>query len=234
MMKSHFYYWSFLIFTFFTFSAVSAQVGIKGGIAVSDITFKKYGQSPYLGYENNSLIHEKPLLSYQFGLFYPLDIGKKWQLQPELLFAAKGINYNMDFLYDDVTYQINIHYLELPVLLKHQTFTGKKGRTYLYLGPYAAWKLSAVKNTKVEGEREKVNVSNVKSGDFGVLVGTSIHKEWLSSQVIFDFRISYSLINMMHPIEGHLPEYNRTPKEYVRNVGIIFSVGYLFDKKNKP
>jgi hypothetical protein len=61
MMKSHFYYWSFLILTFFTFSAVSAQVGIKGGIAVSDITFTPI---PCKGKkENHNIVPEKAHIS---------------------------------------------------------------------------------------------------------------------------------------------------------------------------
>lgn len=238
MMKSSFFYGGLLFLTFFTLTSLSAQFGIKGGIAASDIAFKKYGQSPYLGYENNSLIHEKPLLSYQLGLFTQLNFRKKWHLQPELLFAAKGINYSKDFLYDDITYKINISYLEVPVLLNYSLSNRDKGRTALYIGPYVAWKLRAMRNTEVEGIREKEKVPNINSGDLGGIAGVAVNRKLLSGQIVFDFRLSFSLINMMDPIEGHVPEHNKTPEEYARNAGIIFSVGYLFDRfplnKNEP
>ncbi len=212
----------------FVMVSLSAQIGIKGGIGAADIGFKKYGQSPYIGYENNSLIHEKPLLSFQIGMFYCLELGQKWTLQPELLFAAKGIDYSKKFLYDDITYKININYLELPVLIKYQLGKGEKWPTGIYLGPYSAYKLNATRNTKVEGVKESAEVTNVKSVDFGCLVGVMVNRKLNSGELTFDFRISYSLINMMDTIDGHIPEYDKMTDPYARNINITFSVGYLF------
>ena len=87
-------------------SPVSAQIGIKGGIGASDIGFKKWGQTQYLSYEVDHLEHEKPLFTYQFGLFATFQFGERWELQPELLFITKGLNYNKKFLCDDITYEL--------------------------------------------------------------------------------------------------------------------------------
>jgi hypothetical protein len=48
---------------------LQSQIGIKGGPAISDIVFLVEGQTPYLGYEINSLTHRLPYLTYQFGIF---------------------------------------------------------------------------------------------------------------------------------------------------------------------
>jgi len=210
-------------------SGLNAQIGVKAGFGVSDIAFKKYGQSPYIGYENNSLIHEKPIFSYQAGLFYPLPLSKKWTLQPELLFTSKGIDYSKQFLYDDITYKINISYLEVPVLLKYQLGKGEKWPTGIYLGPYVASKLSVTRKTHLEGIKESSKVSNVKAIDFGSVLGVMVNRKMSSGELSFDFRIGYSLINMMDTIDGHIPEYNKMPDPYARNISITLSIGYLFD-----
>ena len=218
---------------FLFLSSASAQIGIKGGIGVSDIGFKKWGQTPYLSYEVDQLEHAKPLLTYQFGGFYIFQFGERWELQPELLFITKGLNYNKEFLYDDIIYKINISYLEIPILMKYKISKRKKMETALFLGSYVAQKLRARKITEFEGVREKVKVSNVKSNDLGILSGCSL--DFLKVMNI-DFRISYSLINVVETLPDHVPEYGKHAKDYARNINTSLSVGYRFNKffkKNK-
>ncbi|NNF21388.1 MAG: hypothetical protein HKN67_05570, partial [Saprospiraceae bacterium] len=81
--------------SFFCVSTVGySQLGFKTGFGVSDIAFKKYGQTLYIGYENNGLIHEKPLVSYEFGIFMNHRLSGKLDVQTEFLYASRGINYN--------------------------------------------------------------------------------------------------------------------------------------------
>lgn len=233
-MKNHSYQHIItIICSFLLLSSASAQIGIKGGVGISDIGFKKWGETPYLSYEVDGLEHEKPLLTYQFGVFTTFQFGEKLELQPELLFITKGINYNKKFLYDDITYKMNISYLELPILLKYKIHKGKKRETALFLAPYIAQKLSAEKVTKYEGNRAKSKVSNVNARDYGLLAGCSF--EW-NKIVNIDFRVSYSLIDMMEPLPDHIPEYGKHTDEYVRNINIAISAGYRFNNifnKNK-
>ena len=99
---------------------LKSQVGVKGGITISDIIFAVDGQTPYLGYDINYLTHRLPFLTYQFGFFKTYELNNKIDFQPELLFIKKGLNYSMDLLYDDITYIIRIHYVEVPLLLKYK------------------------------------------------------------------------------------------------------------------
>ncbi|MDF1868173.1 MAG: porin family protein [Saprospiraceae bacterium] len=202
---------------------------MKVGLGVSDIAFKQYGQSPYIGYENNSLIQEKPLFSFQGGFFMLITLSHKWTLQPEMLYASKGINYSKNFLYDDITFRLHINYLQVPLILGYQIGNGKVWSSRPYFGSYAAWKINAKRLIKVEGVEEQMKISNLKTFDFGGLLGCAVNRKLTSGEFTMDFRISYSLINMMNPIEGHIPEYNHNPDAYARNICITLSAGYLFE-----
>ena len=72
------------------------------------------------------------------------------------------------------------------------------------------------KQTKIEGLREKEDFSSIKTLDFGTVVGASVDWKIPAGIVNFDFRISYSLINMMDPVEGYLVEFNKTKFGYER------------------
>ncbi|MBT8229344.1 MAG: PorT family protein, partial [Bacteroidia bacterium] len=206
-----------------------SQLGFKTGFGVSDIAFKKYGQTLYIGYENNGLIHEKPLVSYEFGIFMNHRLSGKWDVQTEFLYAARGINYNKQYLYDEITYQINIGYLQLPVLLGFKLSSQTKGGISFYLGPYGSLLLFAHLNKEIEGVKAHKEMNGVRVFDFGSIVGFKVERKLESGSLLFDFRIGYSLVNMMDPIDGYFLEYNNTPDEYARNIGIIFSIGYRFN-----
>ena len=106
--------------TIFIFTTnLPAQIGVKGGPVISDIVFAEEGQIPYLGFDTNSLIHKLPHFTYQIGLFTEYRLSKNLNVQPEFLFSKKGLNYNSDFIYDDIKYHLNIYYLEIPILLKY-------------------------------------------------------------------------------------------------------------------
>ena len=225
------------ILLFFFHIGASAQIGFKGGVGVSDIAFLKNGQLPYLGYDINQLEHKVPKLSFQLGSMATFELTRRIEFQPELLYTLKGLDYSTKYLYDDITYQINLHYLEVPLLFRYKICLKEKKQSGFLLGPYGAWKFSAKKVTEFEGQREKTNMSNVKGYDFGIIGGYALDFDLLSGQMVIDLRCSYSLVNIMDPIEGHLPWYYGPTKDYARNVNISLTVGYRFlniwQKKDK-
>ena len=208
--------------------SASAQIGIKGGIGISDIAFLKDGQTPYLGYEINALEHRIPMFTFEVGTFGTIELWKRIEFQPELLFARQGLNYSTKYIYDDITYKINISYLKMPLLLKYKISTKKKIHSALFIGPYFACKLKAVRIAEVESEREKTIISNVKNIDFGLVTGYSVDFNLFSRKMLFDLRCSYGLMNMMNTIAGYIPSYYSPSKEYARNVSITLTAGYRF------
>lgn len=209
-------------------SSAVAQIGIKGGMVISDIAFLKDGQTPYLGYGINSLEHRLPMITFQVGTFGTIRLWKRIDFQPELLYTMQGLNYSTEYLYDDITYKIKISYLKMPCLLKYKISTRKKIHSALFVGPYVSWKLNAVRVTEIEGTREKAKMPNVKDIDLGAEAGSSFDFNLPSGQMIVDLRFSYSLINIMDRIPGYVLWYYGPSKEYVRNVSVSLTVGYQF------
>jgi len=232
-----------IILTVLTFLSLTchqslAQIGLKVGIGVSDITFLNQGQTPYLTYEVNSLEHNLPVVTFQGGVSTNYQIAKRWGLQGELLFARRGLDYSMKFLYDNITYKININYLQVPILVRYDVFRKEKRQSGFLAGPYVGGKLSANKITKIDGQKSKTKVPNVKHVDFGIVAGYYVDVDLAANnQMVIDLKASYSLINMMNYAAGYLPKYYGPSKEYVRNVNISITVGCrlanLWSKKNK-
>lgn len=206
-----------------------AQVGVKAGLGVSDIGFKKEGQIPYLGYEINSIEHRLPLLTYQIGAFANIKVSESIGFQPELLYVTQGLDYSTKYLYDDVTFKIKSSYLQLPLLFKYRTAVKKKKHSGILVGPYAAIKLKGKRITEMEDLREKTEVTNLKQTDLGVIAGYAFDFNLASKKMLLEIRTGYSLINMMDRIDGYIPSYNRPKNEYARNISITVSALYRFD-----
>ena len=212
----------------FCLSTAYTQIGVKAGAGIAEIAFKYYGQTSYLGYEVNTLIHNYPRFSTEAGFFGTFKVANRIDFQPEVLYSLKGLDYSTKFLYDDITYRLNIHYLKFPLLFKYKTALKKSRDSGIVLGPYASWKLKAKKKIEVEGQKERAVVPNVKNFDFGLIAGFSFDYNLPKGQLVIDLRSSYSLINMMDRIEGFIPDYEERSKDYARNVTLSLTVGYRF------
>jgi len=212
----------------FLTTGVYSQIGLKGGVGVSDIVFADEGQTPYLDYEVNSLVHKLPSLSYQIGAFGTIRISNRFDFQPELFYARRGLNYDLEFLYDDITYRVKINYLQTPLLFKYKAMPDRKWHFGLFAGPYFSLKLNAVKYTIIDGQKNKTTLTSVKNTDAGIVAGFSFDFDLVKGQLVTDFRISYSLINMMSHIDGYIPKYSGPENERARNVDISILIGYQF------
>lgn len=217
-----------LLFAALSFSCFG-QIGIIGGAGVCDIVFADEGQIPYLGYDVNYITHRKPLANYQMGVFGTIPINRSFQFQPELLYARQGLNYNIEFLYDNITYRMYIHYIKLPLLIKLKTRPNKKFHPGLFLGPYASLKIKANLKKMIGGNTTEQQATNVKTGDFGIVGGISFDHDLKKGQLISDIRFDYSLMNMMKNIDEYIPNYNGPDKERARNVSLVIMLGYQFN-----
>lgn len=227
-MKKHVHFFLMLTFLITVHITVLAQIGMKGGLGISDIAFSVEGQSPYLGYEVNSLVHKVPAVSYQIGIYGLINISNRWLFQPELLYARYGLNYDTEFLYDDVTFRIKIDYLQLPLLLKYKTMPAKSWHVGFFAGPYASLKLNANKYTVIEGQEDRKEMPNIENYDVGIIGGLSFDFDVNRGQIVTGLRCSYSLMNIMSYVEGNIPEYNGPENGKARNVAITILVGYQF------
>ena len=204
---------------------LKSQIGIKSGPVISDIVFLVEGQTPYLGYEINSLTHRLPYLTYQFGIFKTFKLNKRFDFQPELLFTKKGLNYSMNFIYDDITYIIKMYYLEVPLLMKYNI--GKKNQFALLVGPYGSYMINTERMRKIEGELVKDKMSNVRKFDFGIAASLSYDFNYNKNHFNLDFRTTYSLVNIMDYLEGYVLRYYGPDKEKARHANIALTIGYF-------
>ena len=172
--------------------------------------------------------HRLPYLSFQGGLFGTFELSKRFDLQPELLFVRRGLDYSSEYLYDDVFYRIKIHYLHLPVLIQYKFNVEKNGRSALYTGPYVSSKLQAQRITEIEGKKVEEEMSSVKDTDWGLTFGYATGFGLPGGQLTAELRTSYSLSDMMDTVEGYTPEYQQPKKERARNVSITLMIGYRF------
>jgi hypothetical protein len=229
IVKSKIYLSVCLIMLVVNISQLSAQIGIKGGLNVSDIAFLDEGQSPYLGYEVDFLEHNLPAAGFQIGVFGEFPIFKRLEFQPELLIIKQGLNYSKNYIYDDITYKVRIYYLDVPALLKYNLSKKARWHPALLTGPYASLKLKGTRITKIDSKLEKTPISNLRHIDFGITAGIFSGFDLSKGQITIDFRCSYSLFNMMDRIDGYIPSYYGTRKEYARNVCMSLTVGYKFN-----
>lgn len=84
--------------------AQPAQIGLKGGVNFSYMSAA-------------GATHMKMLPGFNNGFFARISMQKRWSIQPEVYYTAKGadITYNTDFA--DGTARYKFSYIEMPVML---------------------------------------------------------------------------------------------------------------------
>jgi hypothetical protein len=224
----------FILFISFT---ANAQFGIKAGIGVSDIVFSDEGQAPYMGYETDYLTHRYPLITYQVGLTAVLSINRHFDIQPEILFVKQGLKYDMQFIYDHIENRANIYYLQVPAAVRYSFSLEKQHHPNLFLGPYIGVKVHSKRIKTYDGSAETTKVENAKPVDFGLITGFGYDFRLKQGKITTEIRFGYSLIDIMEPQEGYVPEYKNPGKLKARNLSLTILVGYrlssLFNKQKR-
>ena len=203
---------------------VSSQLNVQLGAGIADMGFQYEGEFNYFGYELSSMQHSIPAFSYFAGVSYTFLPESRLQPGLELQYSREGLNYSKSYLFDDIGYHVRIDYLKMPVLL-HITLNRQNGRhPEVHIGPYVSFRMRAVRDLTLYGERNRRNVDNVNPFDMGIIAGFS--RRILPTPFPLDagFRISYSLVNSMSPLGGSLMRYYGASEEYVRNITMMFTL----------
>jgi hypothetical protein len=208
--------------------SIRAQIGLKAGVGFSDIVFSDEGQVPYLGYETDYLTHRYPLLTYQIGLFGTVKIDHHFDFQPELLFVKQGLNYNMDFIYDDIENRLDLYYLQLPLLIRYSFALKRKHQPNFILGPYFGILLHSKRTKTYDGNTTAEPAENAEQFDFGIAGGFAYDFNLKSGQITAELRIGYSLVDILDLQEQHLPYYNTAGNLKARNLSTTLLLGYRF------
>jgi len=218
----------FIIFCFFVASSTNtsfAGIGIKGGVSISGLISATGDFRHFLGYEMDWLAMGN-LRSFQIGVFRTFDISEHIKFQPEIDYSIRGGDASEAFIFEKIKFKVIINYLEFPLLLKYEIPLKGRLRPNLFLGPYAALKLSAKKTNEIGGRKEITDLENVKSFDYGFIFGGGIEVNVGSGQLILELRSSYGLKNIMTMPEGFIKLYDE--EDFVRNFSAVIMTGYKF------
>ena len=154
-----------------SFAVASAQVsfGIKGGANLANLSGEDV--------EDN-----KAKIGFHVGGLVQIPVATSFSVQPELYYSDQGAKFEEEG--DD--YNLNLGYLNVPVLAKYTSTSGFYGQT----GPQLGFLMSA----KVKADGEKVDVKDsFKSTDFSWVFGLGYQT---SSNVGIDLRYNLGLGNI--------------------------------------
>lgn len=139
----------FLIMALQTRNSLQAQhvqYGLKVGLNTSNIWYEKSDPSEYkTGIHAGGLAH--------------IHLSKRIGLQPELLFSNQGGKQTQD----GTDYNLNLNYLNVPVLVQYMIGTGFR----LQAGPQIGYLISAKRDKPAETDIKK----NYKSADLSLAAG---------------------------------------------------------------
>ncbi len=201
------------------------ELGIKGGVSLSGLHSATGDFRHFLGYEMDWL-KMRNYLGFQLGFFKTVDISKHFQFQPEINYSLRGGDASEAFIFEDVVYKIKLSYLEVPLLLKYSIPLKGKVKPVVLLGPYGALKLSAKKYSEIWGDKETTSLGNVKSFDYGVILGVGADINMFSGELLLEFRSQWGLPNIMDIPEGYIKLYSE--KDKINNFAFAAILGYSF------
>lgn len=191
-------------------------IGIKGGYSMATLTTT--GRAS----DNKVWLPE-----YQVGVFAHIPLGEFLAIQTEINYSKRGLLYK----YNDDFEQLDMSYLEVPLLLKYQT-SGEVLSFFAYGGGYAGYWLKGQLISKSNGTENKIDYSfdnDLSDGysdnrlDYGAMAGLGVKIYVGSGAVILDARYTYGLAD--------ISKFDQVPQNYVKSshrVGAV-SIGYVFD-----
>lgn len=128
------------------------------------------------------------------GIFLKYSTGNVFAIQPEILYTRKGGYYSEGLF----SYELNVDYLEIPLLLKAQIPVGEAVFPFLYVGPYAAFEL----NNREQGDFFFVDYEStaaIRDFDAGAVLGAGLDVELEKFFLGFDARYGIGMVNIYEP-----------------------------------
>ena len=147
------------------------------------------------------------------GAFAEMPFSPVMAVRAELLYMNKGAEWDQ---YDDAG--VRLSYFDVPVLMKFSLPVNTVISPNLFVGPYVSFNLSA---ESYMGDVETDVKDNIKSTDYGVVIGGGLDYPMGQGELTFDVRYSLGLTKI-DDMEGNDEE------DDVKNTGIMFMLGYGF------
>jgi long-subunit fatty acid transport protein len=236
----------FTLIAFISFEAsaqslLPAKYGIKVGANIANIS-----STANEGVKN---IDNSPLIGVAGGFYMEIALNDKWYINPELVYAQKGVSFYYDYKHKWDSIAINnvnnldeyatTNSLKLAYIELNPTISYKASDKFaLNFGPSVSFLISEdyTYTEKIIGDTPPLNSVNPTDGtyeaedlDVGLNLGLSYY---ITESFLIDAKINTGFmkvgtVNKITSIEKH----GNKKKEYnfeLKNRGIIFSVAYLF------
>jgi hypothetical protein len=215
-------------------SAVEMSLGLKGGLNLA----KPWGIDKEKSLINEDDLKMKPGLV--IGGACEIKLHEMFSIQPEVLFSVKGMKMEgeMEFLglTFDYAQEVNINYLEIPILFKLNIPAGAVVPNF-YVGPDFAFRIGVGGWVEEDGEKEDLtdeDIDEIKEStnvfDFGMAVGGGINFAAGPGSFVVDVRYTmgfmkiYKLSDEME--ESGVSDDNLPPE---KNGALSFMIGYMFN-----
>lgn len=201
IMKKVLFFAVYLLFSMTVINAQDVKFGAKAGVNFASITGDDTDDL-----DGRTAIH--------LGVVAEIPISEKFSFQPELLYSAQGASQKSSFDEFDYEAEINLDYLNLPLMAKYYVAEGFS----LEAGPQVGFLMSAKAKVSGGGESEEEDIKDsVKGINFGVNFGVGYK---LDSGLNFGARYNLGLSN-----DNDDSEF---PDDTYKNSVIQLSVGYFF------
>jgi len=134
---------------------------------------------------------------FEGGIFF--RFGKKWYMQPELLYSFRQTNFEV--LLDEVNTNIAAqnHYVILPILIGYKILNGESSNIRLLFGPKFAYRLATNKP-----EFDDI----LKPFEYGCEVGVGLDVSIVTLDISYNFYFSQSNTNELSQNILHQSMFN--------------------------
>ncbi|HVU55251.1 MAG TPA: porin family protein [Puia sp.] len=216
----------FLIFSLLTLTtrAQKVQFGVKAGLGFSELMTS--GSPTTIVDGNTQTLRYFPITTFTGGGFASILLGKKWSLQPELLYSMQGATGKPEQnYYVTATEDYRLSYLNIPVLVKYKLPMA----FFVETGPQLGLLLSAKANETLVGSVNTIHYdikSQLKSTDLSWVLGVGYCSPF---NIGMDVRYNLGLENINQATGGSstVPIPAGTVKNGVFQLGVF----YIFGKK---
>lgn len=144
-------------------------------------------------FRGDDINREKFRKGMQIGAFF-MYAPKKWfSVQPEVVFDQRGAQ---ETIFNNVSREININYLTIPVALNFRIPVGETFFPKLMVGPYTSFALNDNQRILTNDPSQQFTRANLKRIDFGGFAGAGLDIEINHFFFSFDLRYLFGSVDV--------------------------------------
>jgi opacity protein-like surface antigen len=194
-----------------------SSLGIKGGLNLSKLDYKDDLQGYDFSFREGM----------NLGLFTEYNLSNDLLIHAEAIYSMRGTEYGLEeFTWGGITVPAHkfiqkLDYLEIPLMIQYNFLLDSKLTPNVFLGPVASFLL----NEKIEYIEDDISKGEVgqedqiKSTEFGIILGIGTDYSLPSGKIVFDIRYHYGLTNVNNVEQG----------SKINSSTISFNIGYGFN-----